>query len=61
MMADFDDYYELKARDRVCPIMSTQKVSYNGELVKCIGERCMWYGRCRQYDDDLYSWPEEYD
>ena len=56
-MADFDDYYELKARDRVCPIMSIQKVSYNGGLVKCIGEECMWYGRCMEYDDNLYTWP----
>ena len=35
-----------KSVNKMCPFMMMRQVSYDVNLVRCVGKDCMWYGDC---------------
>lgn len=34
--------------DKICPIMSLRMIVFSGKFVACMGEKCMWWERCKR-------------
>ena len=33
--------------DKICPLLSTRMIVFNGKFVRCMKEECMWWNKCR--------------
>lgn len=56
-MGDYIFLDEIETKeDKICPLLSIGRLSQYSTLLKCVGEKCMWWNKCngeRRADDNM--------